>query len=240
MISSRWKILCVVLSSVGSIALAQVNDSEFFLRRRVYDNSLTHFWKFENNGSPSIGSITLTSTNGVTYDAGKYNFSSAQCGSSRWFTTSSTIVLSNEFTISAWINANRGPGNAALELGMIVAGLGSTNGYFRVQTNFIYLANDGEAKTVTATNAIPSNVWTHVAGTCTATQQAIYVNGARVNTANLGVPFVIRVNTIGTGYRVAAEGGERYSLRGLLDDLRIYNRPLSSGEVFNIYSEAAP
>ena len=240
MISSRWKILCVVLPVIGSIALAQVNDSEFFLRRRIYDNGLTHFWKFENNGSPSVSAITLTSTNGVTYDAGKYNFAAAQCQSNRWFTLNSDIVLSNEFTASAWVRANRGPGNALLELGMIFGGLASTQGYVRIQTNYVYFYNDGETKGFFITNMIPSNVWTHVAATCTATQQALYVNGARVGTANLGMPFVIRVNSVGTAYRIASDGGERFTLRGLLDELRFYSRPLSSGEVFNIYSEAVP
>lgn len=238
--SRVWKFIVALLPAAGIVVAQTRMDDDWTYSRTINSGGLVHYFNFEGSGANLIGSATATSTNGVVYAEGLYGFQAAQCQSNRWFTLNSDIVLSNEFTTASWVRANRGPGNALLELGMIFGGLSSTQGYVRIQTNYVYMYNDGETKGFFITNAIPSNVWTHVATTCTATQQCIYVNGMLVGRANLGMPFVIRVNSIGTAYRIASDGGERFTLRGLLEELRFYNRAYSSGEVFNIYSEATP
>ena len=86
-------------------------------------------------------------------------------------------------------------------------------------------------------SALPVNQWTHVAGTYDGTTLRLYVNGTQVSsqakTGALqvnGLPLRIGGNTYGSEF-----------FRGLIDNLRIYNRALSAAEIQqNMVTPVAP
>lgn len=90
----------------------------------------------------------------------------------------------------------------------------------------------------------PTGTWIHVGYTCTAisgtTQtHSIYINGILINTSTnalqvAGVPTQFYVN----GYPQTTAGAEAYTETNntQVDDIAIFNRMLSSNEIFTIYS----
>ena len=113
----------------------------------------------------------------------------------------------------------------------------------RTDMYLIYLESSAAASTATriegATNSSPLGVWTHV---CTTIQLAhatglrLYVNGredANSPTSTLAIASLnAGTNPLFIGY--TSEPGPR-PFNGLIDDVRIYKRVLSAGEVKMLY-----
>src|SRR6202034_3230269 len=78
--------------------------------------------------------------------------------------------------------------------------------------------------------AIPFNSWTFVCGEIDSSNNAtIYVNGVSVATGNIGS------QTFSTDFSIGQSSGGNISL-GSIDDLRIYNRILSSTDITQLYA----
>jgi|GEM_PF-6483172 len=93
------------------------------------------------------------------------------------------------------------------------------------------------------TNYTPAtNVWTKVDFTYSENNLAIfYVNGVVIYRGNynapqtVGIPFILGAGTVFEG----VDGNRTGSLKGQLDDVRIYNRALSTTEVQALYASEA-
>ena len=88
-------------------------------------------------------------------------------------------------------------------------------------------------KAVRGTTKLPLNTWTHIATTYDGIVQKFYVNGVLVGTAN---PIVApSLNTIVQSNGALRIGGDASStgefFNGLIDEVRVYNRALSVGEI---------
>jgi PKD repeat protein len=79
---------------------------------------------------------------------------------------------------------------------------------------------------VAGTSPVPLNVWTHLAVTYDGTMMRFYVNGSQVDTKAAS-------GTIQTNSNPLRIGGNTYGqyFAGLIDEVRIYNRALSQGEI---------
>lgn len=236
-ISRLWKLVVALIPAAG-ICGADMLEEEA-IRRTINTDGLAYFWPMEGDGTARLGGVNLTSTNGATYDSPRFGWQSAQTGSNKWFTTASTITLSNTFTVSLWLRVNQRQ-HSTQGYGMPIGGLTSSEGYINILTNNVFIYNNGETKGVGSAYVIPSNVWTHVVATCSTGQTSLYVNGSLLITSNIAAPFVMSVRAVGISYQTASDGGQRYVWRGLIDEPRIYSRALSSAEVVRVYSEASP
>jgi hypothetical protein len=126
---------------------------------------------------------------------------------------------------------NRGVSNNLLEG---IALVKQTDGTFA----FILTSNSGVRDVQPSTTKVTgTGVWHHLAGTFDGTNMAIYVDGNRENM--WAHPYALDYDTTRSWYlgRTGECGGTGESnydgkLNGDLDDVRIYNRALSSGEVF--------
>ena len=80
--------------------------------------------------------------------------------------------------------------------------------------------------------------WTHIVATFANEQKALYINGRLVGegTAPLSLNTQ-RPLRIGGG---ATEGAGNYFFRGMLDEVRIYNRALSAEEVAGLAGHTEP
>jgi len=75
--------------------------------------------------------------------------------------------------------------------------------------------------------AIPLNAWTHIATTYDGANQRFYINGALVATK-------AQTGSIAVGNQPLRIGGNNVSgefFRGVIDEVRIYNRALSLAEI---------
>jgi hypothetical protein len=103
---------------------------------------------------------------------------------------------------------------------------------------FVLTPRSGARTAVVSTTAVTgTNRWFHVAGTYDGTQMKIYINGTAegMQPYNADLDFASgRPWVFARTSECGATGEDNYDvgLDGFLDDLRIYDRALESGEVF--------
>lgn len=102
-----------------------------------------------------------------------------------------------------------------------------------------YLYNCMSGASLVAKKAIPVNEWTHVAATYDGLTARIYVNG-QLSSSKATVAGCNPADSNGA-YLIAAENpGPTSFFQGAMDDLRIYQRALSSADVLQIYRDVYP
>jgi len=93
------------------------------------------------------------------------------------------------------------------------------------------LAYDGGFKRCASSTSVQDGTWRHVAGTYNNnTQIQIYVNGIIENSLAIGNC------SPGTNIIVGSHPAPVVLFNGTMDDVRIYNRVLSSNEIFNLWN----
>jgi hypothetical protein len=102
-------------------------------------------------------------------------------------------------------------------------------------TDLIVRLHDGSLGTgsITATGAVENNLWHHYLATCDNSGNAVlYRDGQQVASGNIGTPAEVKrtANYIGRSNWAA----DAY-YQGRMQDVRLYNRPLSTAEVAEVY-----
>jgi len=139
------------------------------------------------------------------------------------------LNLTTQVSISAWIKTSSNDGL------VFVKGLTSSWGYYLVvDTNNkanIGLVTDGTQKNLASTASVADGKWHHIVGTYNGTTQTVYVDGVgNSQTVSGSIRTNSDISTIGV-----FNGGASSKFTGLIDDVRIYNRALSVGEVSQLY-----
>ena len=151
-------------------------------------------------------------------------------GATSWVTVpdGSTLDLTIGLTLEAWVNPTASAGWQAVivkerdQAGLSYALYSSSDSGLPDGT-----VNVGTDVSVLATSPLPSNTWSHLALTYDGTTLRIFVNG-RLASAQ---PANGLLATAGTPLRIGGDSiwGEYFS--GLIDEVRIYNRPLTANEI---------
>src|SRR5207249_3149687 len=96
------------------------------------------------------------------------------------------------------------------------------------------------ASTVNFTYSPPTNTWTHLTVVASATDTKLYVNGLLTQT--LGAFTLGTGNTANTaiGGNGVGLGGDNDPFNGMIDEVRVYNRPLTPSEIQDLYDVAGP
>jgi hypothetical protein len=95
----------------------------------------------------------------------------------------------------------------------------------------------GSFSTVSTVSSVLDNHWHHVAGVFTGTQIQIYLDGLLSGSVAQSSPPVNNSRDVEIGSSFGGGSRQRY-FNGLLDDLRYYNRALTSNEILAIYQAA--
>ena len=225
-------------------------------------SGLVGYWSFDNkdtnwstnttsdlSGNGNTGTITnMTSANSV---AGKIGQGLRFEGTNRVIVNdSASLDVTGTITLSAWIYKTAHP--AAGNFHTIVSkGTNSsaesnyelmTYGISNTEKLVFYYSNQG-GKSIRGNTPLNLNTWYHVV--------AVYNDTA--NTINLYVNGVLETGTISSGNPEtnsivannqklslgARDGSQNMVSGGTLDDLRIYNRALSTSEVTDLYNLGA-
>ena len=204
-------------------------------------SGLVAYWKFEGNANDSQGSNNGTLVGGPTFTTGKVgqalNFGGP---STSQYVSYPSLAFSatSPRTVSAWFKLNvDGFNEPAWDSQPIV-----TTDYF-----YIYVPlsiNNIRTRTADAASAYMTSytlgsgdrAWHHVVGTYSFSggiqTQQIYIDGVLKNQLTFAViPATTYLSTLGIG-----RGNGGY-FNGLIDEVRVYNRVLSSSEVQSIYIE---
>jgi len=188
--------------------------------------------------------VALYELEGNANDTGKGAIDSGQSavfdGSSSKIQLPSGVSVAtgnNDFTLSTWVYLDTMPSNFASVITT------QDNYYF-----YILIASDGSVRTYNQTvqvdsssGVITTGQWYNIVATLDSTSgKNVYVNGTNVatstNTSNCN-SYPTGHNAV--GYYSNNGSNFQYYLDGKIDQVRIYDTALSSGDVTNLYNESS-
>lgn len=159
---------------------------------------------------------------------------------------SAALDITGNITIEAWINPETVGGGARAIVSKKSNDTAPTTFFFHLQDDgtlaFSARREDGSNFLVASTGTIPPNTFTHVAATMRGNTVTLYINGAE---SGSGTTDLLRPATGGQ----MVIGGRRTQLNpqnmldsyfhGVIDELAIYNRALSTEEIAGIHGAGA-
>lgn len=196
----------------------------------------------------SFKAATVTGTPGFA-DDGLQNTKAYKGAADSYLTYPISSFKNNEFTVGLWVKLNVSPDRA----GIITVGATPDN-----RNNGFRLFREGSA----TEQRIKLNVgigtgevwndgdvvnpktgdWVHVAIAVTATENTIYINGTPVRTSVMASP----INWDGCSNMEIGSGGPTFSYwnhksdLSKYDEMRIFNRALTAGEIQNLINDDSP
>jgi hypothetical protein len=166
---------------------------------------------------------------GVRRVKGKFGKGLYFNGKSSWLTVPdhATLDLQGRMTLEAWVKPQAGSGRRTI---LAKLGRGSNAYALNAATHgggAGGVAGIGGTKKVTAPDDLPLGKWTHIALTYDGSALRLFFNGAEVSETAVqgkmttsGGPLRIGGNFIGGGW-----------FKGIIDEVRIYSRPLATNEI---------
>lgn len=198
-------------------------------------DGLVGYWTFdEGSGTTAADSSgngnNGTLVNGPTWVAGKVGAGALSFdGGNDRVGTGSDSIGTNAITISAWVFPETLGGNSS---GNIVT---NSKAIFRIiSVGRVQFSSNFSTLAVSGINAYSLNNWTFLTITRDSSGISnIYANGVLTGTANQnsGVPVAGTVN-VNIGNNI----NDNQGFDGTIDDLRIYNRVLTSQEITDLYN----
>ena len=225
-------------------------------------NGLVGYWPFcgnandasgnGNNGSftglSCIGCGSVTASPTIIFD--RFNVANSAYQFSNSFDlinipNSSSLQVTNQFTISIWANPNLGgfgQGPSYLSLLQKWGGTG-TGASYMVALNPsgipIMVTNDGNVNSsLTGLNPISLNNWTLITYSFENGLAKLFINGIYVTSANNLVIPAIQSSSIEIARNLnqfANYDGDAFA--GILDDIGIWNRALTASEIQQLYTQ---
>lgn len=209
-------------------------------------NGLISYWKLDEASGAAVDSVggnTLTDNNTVTSAAGKIGTARQfTAANSEWLSIVDNPALSiiGDLTMSAWVWLDTKTGVR------YIAGKNSLNSavtieyslwYSNASDRFTFSAGNGAAFHSAVANtfgAVATGAWNYVVGK--------HVNGATVQVSANGGAFDSVAHTTGiqdsgAAFRIGDDGGGagRF-MDGRIDDLKLWNRVLTAGEIAEDYA----
>lgn len=196
----------------------------------------------------SFKAATVTGTPGFA-DDGLQNTKAYKGAADSYLTYPISSFKGNEFTVGLWVKVNASPDRS----GILTVGATADN-----RNNGFRLFREGSA----TEQRIKLNVgigtgevwndgdvvnpktgdWVHVAIAVTATENTIYINGTPVRTSAMASP----INWDGCSNMEIGSGGPTFSYwnhksdLSKYDEMRIFNRALTAGEIQNLINDDSP
>lgn len=179
----------------------------------------------DNSGKGNTGIIT-----GATWNtSGKYGKALSFNGTSNYVSIndSNTLDLTNGMTLEAWINPTTLSGWRTVMLkeqpgNLIYALYANTDG--NVPSGELFIGTNSDVR---APGQIPLNTWSHVAVTYDGSVFKFYLNGSEVASKNLtGI-----ISTSAGQLKIGGNSVWGEYFKGLIDEVRIYNKALTPGEI---------
>jgi len=229
---------------VARISAVGVSESPY----AYLSTNLVAWWKLdEGSGSTVIDSSVYTNagstvnspywTNAVPSLSFANPYSLCLNGNTQGcvIADSTSLKPTSAITVAAWINPNNVTANKIIVDHQSGA---PYYGYIMLMLTNKFLVNAAynvNGKDVVSVSSIATNTWTHVLFTYDSADIRIYINGVldKTTVATGAVSYTV-TQSLTLGKR--AVSGISSPFNGLLDDVRIYNRALTSNEVSYISS----
>jgi len=233
-------------------ALSAVEVSYHYGQWKVVRQGLVSYWPFDS-GSGQIAYDLEGRNNGTLQ-----NMDSPPTANSGWTTgkhdgalnfdgindyvsvsDSASLDITSAITIEAWVKPTIIDNHGILMKGALTDSQGVYNlviGPPITNNNVIFRLNggttDGSGQSSSITDmSTRLNVWTHIVGTYDGIRQKVYINGILEGNQ----PYSSSISTNNNPLYIGVYYSALYTFNGSIDEVRIYNRALSAGEVLNNY-----
>ena len=215
---------------------------------------LVAYYPFNGNANDESGNGNNGTTNGVTLTTDRFGNSGKAYsfdGGTAYISVSDSIPLrlaNTDFTLSAWVYetarnssfcdailTKRGSGSGDGWLWSVRGELGAIESERLPGRLWYQVCGGGEPRAVSA-SVLPLNGWHHLVATYTKADGTIriYEDGVLDNTTT-GIPSPNAATSAALHIGDDSDGSP-YNFHGKIDDVRIYNRALSSSEVMQLYA----
>jgi len=186
-------------------------------------------WDFNGTTTPYIGTVTSTVVNGtITYTPGKFNQAitfpnSSGTGANNVSYSTTSISVDSGITVSFWVKFNQVQDSYLFRMGDI---------YFKTQDGnaIAWFIFNGGSYPGYYIQPYVANQWYHLSLSIGNMSVGAYLNGALQATTAYTVSGTTVANPM-----IGAEFGS--GMTGLIDDLRIFDRALTSAQVQAIYNQ---
>jgi hypothetical protein len=196
-------------------------------------------YPLDNSAADVTGNGADGTMSEVTFGLDRFNASHRAAtfsGSANSFIAinSTNWNLAPEFTASIWCKFTSG----GTENPRIISAAGFELGTQTTADSRPFFFNNttpsAGAFTVESSNSVPAGVWTHVVGVRTSNELVLYLNGVKEGALAIPEPpdYTRGLPEIGGNF-----GNGFDALAGSVDDVRIYNRALSSSEVLRLFQK---
>ncbi len=214
-------------------------------------NGVAYYWNFDEDTGTTLNDATgngntgtFQGTAGSQWGAGKINYGLSFDGSSNYVSTAKSITEPSTFSISAWFKTGTASGKKIIGFESAQTGTGS------IQTDsLIYVGTDGKLyfgccwsgslQTIHSSSTVTNNAWHHAIVTYNSGNITLYLDNtsqATMNATNQGFGGYWRIGSYTSGGGANATNGY---FPGLIDEVGIWNRALTSGEVSTLYNSGS-
>lgn len=202
-------------------------------------------WPFFEGGGNTVADLSGNGNrgilgSGVTWDGGKFG-PSLNCNESAFVTVANSTLFDDKRTISYWMRPTGGWSSGEdsderiLTHRTAAAPAPGVTFVLLQATGALRIANDIGAANINTTSTITSwsDDWYHIVGVADGSNIHLYINGIdNAQTAHTGA-FTTAVNSLYFG--CSRSGATIFD--GLIDNVLIYNRALTAGEIAKLYRE---
>jgi hypothetical protein len=214
-------------------------------------NNMVGWWPGDGDADDIIGDNDGTEQNGASYDSGKVNHGFSLDGSDDFVnaTDSDSLDITGEITIDAWINATTtdiyktivAKGNATdgntINYGLQI--LGSSVESVSDGTLRFFVFDGTNYDFDDSSTPINSDVLTHVAVTFNATADGnnleFYIDGVSAGSGSITQDMTPNDDALDIGRHNHKISGDSQYFDGVIDELEIFDRVLSSSEIEAIH-----
>lgn len=198
---------------------------------------LVAYYPFNGNANDESGNNNNGTVNGATLTMDRHGYANKAYsfdGIDDYISilqSSSINSLTNNFTISSWINISSYYNNYFPIINKSEDGFTDS-----IQFRLGLVNNGGNffvEGIINLSNPVNSNIWNHLVITSEGNIEKIYLNGVLVGSGN-----IIYSSIVSSDLEIGRDkhGNMEYT-NGKLDDIRIYNRTLNETEIQALYNE---
>jgi len=202
------------------------------------DANLTAYWRFNGNSTDEKGYANGTDTS-ITYSTanGKYNIGAGFSGASK-IVLGDKFDFSGAFSINVWVNLNNSTGvrMALLNKGGATGSDWQWNLERQVSDKcraVLYQNNGLVHMEVPTTTSVNDLLWHMITVTYDGTTLTIYHNGLSENTSTTKTGSWLTNGA--DNANIGVRGDSNFYFTGKMDDVSIWSRVLTSGEILRLY-----
>lgn len=216
----------------GVIQYFRTNVSDVAEGNCDVTSGLVGWWRFNGNSNDSgTGANNGVVTNATLTAAqdGSANNAYAFNGTSAYITANTTSIERTSFTATAWFRTGTVADRKILSTqsgGAHIVQVMVPGGVLRTCINACFLG----------TRVVADNNWHFVAAVGSATGLRVYLDGQQVPEVTSAYAGT---TSLGTQVRIGADYTPSFFFNGQMDDIRLYDRPLSVEETQILYSAGA-